>query len=100
MSNENATEQNLSPEKVIEQKVAATPFKRDVTPYEIAKYLKVVLEINVSSQYMYRLVKTGKIPAYRENNREDGKWFVKKADAAKAVVSLATGSSKNVNPAW
>lgn len=71
-------------------------FKRDVTPYEIHKYLKEVHQIEVAPQRIYRDRQDGRIPAFK--SPETGKWMVKVADAEAYVTKIKAGGSKKENP--
>ena len=72
-------------------------FKRDVTPYEISKYLKEVEGVDFAPQRIYRDRKDGRLAAYRSETT--GKWMVEIADATAYVDRVLTGPSK-ANPAW
>lgn len=60
--------------------------KRDVTPYEIAKYLKEVEQIEIAPQRIYRDRKDGRLASYRD--KESGKWMVSVADAEAYINNL------------
>lgn len=71
-------------------------FKRDVTPYEIAKFLKEIHSIDVAPQRIYRDRQDNRLAAYRSSTT--GKWMVTIEDAQNYVNKILSGSSKKENP--
>lgn len=71
-------------------------FKRDVTPYEIHKYLKEVHNVEVAPQRIYRDRQDGRLNAYKSTTTK--KWMVKIEDASNYVSKILAGGSKKENP--
>lgn len=73
------------------------PLKRDVTPYEIAKYLKEVEGIEVAPQRIYRDRQDNRLSAYR--SPATNKWMVTVEDATNYILAIKAGGSKK-ETAW
>lgn len=71
-------------------------FKRDITPYEIHKFLKEVHNVEVAPQRIYRDRQDGRILAYK--SPESGKWMVAIEDAESYIAKILKGGSKKENP--
>lgn len=83
----------------MEHKELKTNLKRDLTPYEISKYLKEVYQIDMAPQRIYRDRKDGRLASYSKKVGNRSKWFVKKEDATVYILRVLNGSTK-IDKAW